>query len=79
MTVTTGGLDARNGSFKVCENGQAVARRLSVDEIKRMCSFPDDFRMEGPATQQRRRLGNSVPPLMARAWAEPVRDAITRD
>jgi site-specific DNA-cytosine methylase len=76
MTVTTGGLDARNGSFRVRENGEVVARRLSVDEIKRLCSFPDDFRMEGTPTQRRRRLGNAVPPLMARAWAERLRDVL---
>jgi site-specific DNA-cytosine methylase len=75
-TVTTGGIDTRGGTFSVRENGATVRRGLRVDELARVCTFPEDFRMEGTAAQRRRRLGNSVPPLMARAWAERIRDAL---
>ena len=45
-------------------------RRLTIEEVKRLCSFPDDYLLRGSYTQQWARLGNSVPPLMMRAVAE---------
>ena len=53
-----------------------ASRQLTIAELKRVCSFPDDFLIEGPIAKQWRRLGNSVPPLMARAIATAVRDAL---
>ena len=61
-------------TLKVCVDG--VVRQLTIVELKRVCSFPDDFRLEGSKTEQWRRLGNSVPPLMARAIAIALRDAL---
>jgi site-specific DNA-cytosine methylase len=74
-TVTTGGL--HGAKYKIREDGVLHTRDLRIEELKRLCSFPDDFRMEGPLTQQKRRLGNAVPPLMARAWAERIGAALT--
>jgi DNA (cytosine-5)-methyltransferase 1 len=51
-------------------------RRLSILEVKRLFSFPDDFKLAGTYAQQWERLGNSVPPLMAKAIGEAVRDRV---
>jgi DNA (cytosine-5)-methyltransferase 1 len=51
-------------------------RKFSIAELKRICSFPDDFVLEGSFKQQWERLGNSVPPLMMKAVAETLRDQV---
>jgi DNA (cytosine-5)-methyltransferase 1 len=47
-------------------------RFLSVNELKRVCSFPDDFQLSGSFEQQWGRLGNAVPPLLMKAIAESL-------
>jgi DNA (cytosine-5)-methyltransferase 1 len=49
---------------------------LTLTELKRICSFPDDYQFEGPYAAQWARLGNSVPPLMAAAIGRSVRDVL---
>ena len=39
-------------------------RTLSIAEIKRLSSFPDDFQLTGTTRQQWERVGRAVPPLM---------------
>lgn len=39
-------------------------RKFTIDEVKRLCAFPDDFILKGTYAQQWERLGNSVPPVM---------------
>lgn len=51
-------------------------RKFTINEVKRICSFPDDFVLKGSYAQQWERLGNSVPPLMMRAIAAAIRDNI---
>jgi DNA (cytosine-5)-methyltransferase 1 len=51
-------------------------RKFTIAELRRICSFPDDFVLTGAYSQQWERLGRSVPPLMMRAVAETVRDEI---
>jgi len=51
-------------------------RKFTVPELKRLCSFPDDFDLTGKYRQQVERLGRSVPPLMMRAVAETIRDKV---
>lgn len=53
-----------------------IKRKFTISEIKRICSFPDDFILKGSYAQQWERLGNSVPPLMMKAIAEEIRDRI---
>lgn len=48
-------------------------RLLTIEECKRLSSFPDAFQMVGPYEEQWARLGNSVPPLFMRAIAWHVR------
>jgi DNA (cytosine-5)-methyltransferase 1 len=47
-------------------------RFLSMNELKRVCSFPDEFRLEGPFEAQWARLGNAVPPLLMKAIARHI-------
>jgi len=50
-------------------------RRFSIAELKRICSFPDDFEFPAKSTyaQQWERLGRSVPPLMMRSVAATLK------
>jgi DNA (cytosine-5)-methyltransferase 1 len=65
------GSDAKNRDDHGTER-----RRFTILEVKRICSFPDDFVLTGTYGQQWERMGNSVPPLMMRAIAEAVRDGV---
>ena len=49
-----------------------VRRKFSIAELRRLCSFPDDFQLTGTYAQQYERLGRSVPPLMMRAVASTI-------
>lgn len=51
-------------------------RKFTIQELKRICSFPDDFVLTGTYAQQWERCGRAVPPLMMRAIAETIRDEI---
>ena len=51
-------------------------RRFSILEVKRLSSFPDNFELKGSFAQMWERLGNSVPPLMAKAIGEAIRDRV---
>jgi DNA (cytosine-5)-methyltransferase 1 len=51
-------------------------RKFTIAELKRLCSFPDDFVLTGSWSQQWERLGRAVPPLMMKAVAETIRDEI---
>jgi DNA (cytosine-5)-methyltransferase 1 len=51
-------------------------RKFTIAELKRICAFPDDFRLTGTYAQQWERLGRAVPPLMMRAVAVEVAAAL---
>jgi DNA (cytosine-5)-methyltransferase 1 len=51
-------------------------RKFSIAELRRICSFPDDFVLTGTYAQQWERLGRAVPPLMMKAIAERIRDDV---
>jgi DNA (cytosine-5)-methyltransferase 1 len=53
-------------------------RALSLEEVAALCGFPSGFAFpEGMSDARRwKALGNSVPPPMARRWAEGVRDLL---
>lgn len=51
-------------------------RKFTILEVKRLCSFPDDFELKGTYGQQWERLGNSVPPVMMQHVAEAIRDGV---
>ena len=51
-------------------------RKFTIAELRRICAFPDDFRLVGSYAQQWARLGNSVPPLMMFHVARTIRDEV---
>jgi len=62
------------GTASVCHPFQQ--RKFSIAELRRICSFPPDFNFNGTYAQNWERMGRAVPPLMMRAIASTVRDAI---
>jgi len=51
-------------------------RKFSIAELRRICSFPDDFVLTGTYEQQWERCGRAVPPLMMREIASTVQREI---
>lgn len=47
-------------------------RELSVPELKRLMTFPDDYYLGEKYTQKTERLGRAVPPLLMKAIAEHI-------
>ena len=64
------------GSFDYDVSTGTARRKFTIAEVKRLCSFPDDYVLSGTYAQQWARLGNSVPPLMARAIGDALRDVL---
>ena len=54
----------------------AHPRCVTVREMARLHGFPDWFRFHGTKWHGARQIGNAVPPPLARAVAEKVRDAL---
>lgn len=48
-------------------------RFLRINEIKRIQTFDDDYKITGSYIDQWRQIGNAVPPLMAKIVAEEIR------
>ncbi|MCM3695201.1 DNA cytosine methyltransferase [Microbacterium oleivorans] len=54
------------------KSGDTRARRLRVNEILRLMSFPDDFVIEGSRADVQRQLGNAVPMELGKAVIRSV-------
>ena len=54
-------------------------RKLSVQELKRISSFPDQFQFAGTRSDALMRMGNTVPPLFMSAIARHIRESILKN
>ena len=51
-------------------------RYMTVREVARVMTFPDEWRLAGPRGEQMRQLGNAVPVKLGKVMADSVRDAL---
>jgi DNA (cytosine-5)-methyltransferase 1 len=51
-------------------------RELTVSELKRLSSFPDDFILTGNYKRKCERIGRAVPPLLMKAIAKEIQESI---
>ena len=54
-------------------------RALTVRELARLQSYPDNFIFEGTSISQQQQVGNSVSPLMAEAIAYTIKKLINKN
>lgn len=53
-------------------------RRLRVAELKRLMTFPDDFKVLGSRREQQLQLGNAVPPILGEVIATQIASELAR-
>lgn len=49
-------------------------RPLTIRESARIQTFPDTFNFHGNASQKIQQIGNAIPPILARTFAEHIKD-----
>lgn len=74
LTITTWMYHPGSGMFY----HPSDARTISVREAARLQSFDDDIQFVGGKTARCRQVGNAVPPLLASAIANSVRDRLIK-
>lgn len=50
--------------------------KFTIDNLRRICAFPDDFQLTGTFAQQWERLGRAVPPVMMSHIAKTIEKEI---
>jgi DNA (cytosine-5)-methyltransferase 1 len=53
-------------------------RKLTIGELKRIQSLPDDFKLTGKWNQKAERIGRMVPPIMMKKIAESVYEKVLK-
>lgn len=54
----------------------SIPRHLSINEVKRLSGFPDDFILTGSYAQKFERIGRAVPPVMMYNIAKTIQEGI---
>ncbi len=54
-------------------------RALTIRELARLQTFPDNFEFKGSSISAQQQVGNAVPPLMAEAIANSIKNMIKED
>lgn len=75
-TLTVRNLIGATGDMMRLRLSDGRRRTLTVKEAARLQSFPDWFRFRGSSRSQLEQIGNAVPPLLAHALANSVRECI---
>ena len=65
------------GGETVLRRDDGSVRYLTVREVARIMTFPDDWWLAGPRGEQMRQLGNAVPVALGQAMATAVHTALT--
>jgi DNA (cytosine-5)-methyltransferase 1 len=64
------------GGETVLRRDDGSIRYMTVREVSRVMTFPDDWRLEGPRGEQMRQLGNAVPVRLGQAISDSVAAAL---
>jgi DNA (cytosine-5)-methyltransferase 1 len=64
------------GGETVVRRDDGSIRYLTVREVARVMTFPDEWRFAGPRGEQMRQLGNAVPVLLGQVMAQAVAGAL---
>lgn len=72
ITATGGSVGAAGPTHPV------QPRKFNLRELRRICSFPDDFVLTGTYEQRWERLGRAVPPVMMKHIAQAVIEMLDR-
>lgn len=77
-TVCANGLDMAPPDWLRVETTDGGERAITIDDVRRLSGFPEDFALPEDMTLGRawEGFGASVPPPMAAAWAGAIRDAL---
>ena len=60
------------------EGEKNVRRKFTIAELRRICGFPDDFKLTGSYAKQWERLGRAVPPPMSAAVGRAVAEILKK-
>lgn len=53
-----------------------MMRMLNVQELKRITGFPDDYILTGTVAQQKKSIGNAVPPILPQRMTETLYSSV---
>lgn len=77
-TILTAYKGLGNGLVEVNSESGVYLRKISIPELKVICSFPFDYKLTGNYNKQWERLGRAVPPLMMKSIAEHIYNTILK-